>query len=81
MPTALQLQTIHDIIDTVEREEFSCGAFLSNERKHRRAQYLTGEAHNVLVTLRDEMNSVDRVAYNDLYARYVGHPTLHLLPS
>ena len=69
MPTALQLQTIHGIIDAVERESSSCGAFQSNERKHRRAQYLTSEAHNILVMLRDEMNSVDREAYNDLYAR------------
>ncbi|EPS93645.1 hypothetical protein FOMPIDRAFT_1055792 [Fomitopsis schrenkii] len=69
MPTALQLQTIHNIIDAVEREEYTGGTFQSNERKHQRAQYLTSEAHNILVTLRDEMNSVDRGAYNDLYTR------------
>lgn len=66
MPTALQLQTIHDIIDAVESP---CRAFQSDARKHQRAQYLTSEAHTILVALRDEMNSVDRDVYQDLYAR------------
>ncbi|KZT63696.1 hypothetical protein DAEQUDRAFT_99921 [Daedalea quercina L-15889] len=63
------LQTIHSIIDAVESENSPSGLFHSNERKHRRAQYLASEAHNILVTLRDDMDVVDREAYNVLYAR------------
>ncbi|KAH9932587.1 uncharacterized protein B0H18DRAFT_986361 [Fomitopsis serialis] len=69
MLTALQLQTIHSIIDAVESEDSPSGLFHSSERKYRRAQYLTSQAHNILVTLRDEMNAVDQETYHALYSR------------
>ncbi|KAH9838987.1 uncharacterized protein C8Q71DRAFT_855642 [Rhodofomes roseus] len=77
MLTAIQLQTIHSIIDAVEGEGSPSGLFYSSYRKNRRAQYLTSQAHNVLVSLRDEMSAVDREVYAVLYARLENTANFH----
>ncbi|KAI0728266.1 hypothetical protein C8Q72DRAFT_386637 [Fomitopsis betulina] len=74
MSTALHLNTIHDIISSVERSHSSHGIFTSNSTMRKRARYLVSEAHALLSMLRfrGEMSRDAKAEYEYVYSRYQG---------
>lgn len=73
MATALHINTIHDIISSVERSHSSHGIFTSNSTMRKRARYLVSEAHTLLSMLRfrGEMSRDAKAEYEYVYSRYV----------